>query len=420
MKKQYWFSIETYVHIALKKDALLLYNTLNGKTLEYSGQENREIYRLVKKLRSEENLQVTAVTKKEMQAPLIAGFVSDVRRHFMGELIPAAFSRGKPVQMMPKVTIEKNINRLKKEENRSVGEGIMEYLTEIFLYVNDECRQNCNMCSDAYRQFPCCTRNKNKRRELDIAGIKSLVEELKSTAIVNLNILGGNVFFYSKFKELAGMINHLRVQKTYYAHYLDIIDAGAQFIFLSPKSSFLKILIPFPINEEKFRTAVETAEKSWLTSAYTFVVQSEAEFEQAEALISVLGIENYDFMPYFNGENLDFFKAGVFPEKEEILAPKPQLKEIYTNSAVNSLDFGRLTVLSNGYIHANVNAPGLGSLGKHSLYDVLYKELNQGGSWNRTRKKVSPCRDCTFDDLCPPLSNYNHAIGRNDLCFKRL
>ena len=57
-----------------------------------------------------------------------------------------------------------------------------------------------------------------------------------------------------------------------------------------------------------------------------------------------------------------------------------------------------------------------GDLGTHSILEVLYKEVTKGKSWRQLRSNVLPCRKCTYQYLCPPLSNYESAIGRNNLC----
>lgn len=413
---QYWFWIETYVHVLIKKDSVLLYNSISGKILEYSGERYQKILSLTNQIISPKNLYVIRLTERDLQDTVISEFVQAMRSYFMGDLINTSFSRGKPIQMIPIISIKKDIKRLKKDTHRSVGEGLMEYLTEIYLYINTECNQNCSICGHAPRQFLCCTTKKKGSWELDIPTIKRLLEELKGTSLVNFNILGGNIFIYSKFKELTEIINHLPFQRIYYSHYLNVINASNNFKFLNPRSSSLKILVPFPIDEEKFKTALETLKNTRLDSKFIFIIQSAEEFEKAEALISSFQFDNYDFQPFFNGRNLNFFMEGVFTNKEEVIEAKPKMKSIYTNSVVNSLNFGRLTILSNSHIHANVNAPRLGILGKDSIYDVLYKEMYHGKSWRRIRKNVEPCKHCTFQALCPPLSNYTYALGRNNLC----
>ncbi len=32
------------------------------------------------------------------------------------------------------------------------------------------------------------------------------------------------------------------------------------------------------------------------------------------------------------------------------------------------------------------------------------------------RQDVEPCKDCVFNSLCPPISNYEHVMGKHDLC----
>jgi pseudo-rSAM protein len=109
----------------------------------------------------------------------------------------------------------------------------------------------------------------------------------------------------------------------------------------------------------------------------------------------------------------------VFVDKEDLQEAKPTCREIYARQLVNPLHFGTLTVLSNGHIHANINVSRLGILNHDSIYEVVYKEMYRGNSWRRIRKRVEPCKRCTFEALCPPLSNYEYAFGRNNLCHIR-
>jgi len=73
-------------------------------------------------------------------------------------------------------------------------------------------------------------------------------------------------------------------------------------------------------------------------------------------------------------------------------------------------------VSASGHILADVNASSLGILGKHSLYDIVLKEMSGGISWRKSRTKVMPCKRCTFEMLCPPITGYNTVIGKNNLC----
>ena len=83
---------------------------------------------------------------------------------------------------------------------------------------------------------------------------------------------------------------------------------------------------------------------------------------------------------------------------------------------MNPLNFGKLFILNNGDIYANLNSTKIGIHGKDSISKVLYRELNKKNSWLQTRKNVEPCTNCVFDVLCPPISNYEYVLRKNNLC----
>ena len=40
----------------------------------------------------------------------------------------------------------------------------------------------------------------------------------------------------------------------------------------------------------------------------------------------------------------------------------------------------------------------------------------KGQNWQKIRAVESPCNDCIYNLLCPPLSGYESVIGKNNLC----
>ena len=416
--KKYWFSIEPYVHISLKKNSLLIYNTLSGKSLEYHFRNAGEakIPGLFKKLQANKNLQVISLTGLDLLDPVIFGIVKDTQKYYMSELIDTECSKGKPVQMKPVVTIIKDIDKLENEFNRSGGEDIMGYLTELSLVINNTCSQNCSICKAGYRQFPCCTSGKNNNRILEPGKIRNLFTLLTVSSLRNINILGGDIFAYPKFEELAMMLNSIRVNKTIYNHYLNFQADSEKLQSLTPGSSLIKSLVTYPIDQGSLKSVQETISQLPFPYEFIFIIQDGREYAQAEEVVNTMQTQAYSYQPFFSGKNLEFFKENVFIGKDEILASKPLMRDIYINTVVNKLDFGRLTVFNNGDIYANVNEPKLGILGKTSVHEILYKEIVQGKSWRKVRRNVKPCKSCIFQSLCPPLSNYNYAIGKNNLC----
>lgn len=414
MRRQYWFYIDTYVHISIKKDAVLFYNSYTGKILEYSGKP--DILGLTGRLLSSKNLRVIRLSERELNNPIIHAFVNEIRDHFMGDLIDVSLSEGKPIQMPPIVKVQRDVKYLRGEPGRSVGEDMMEYLSDVSLYINNRCGQNCTICSRAYCQFLCCTAAKTRGHELNIKYVKRFINEIKDCSLLNLNILGGDIFMYSKLDELLELINSIQAQKNYFIHYLNVAAHRYLLNILISSKTMIKIPISFPVDERKLKTAIETAASLGVEAAFYFVIRSEKDFEDAEVLISQLHIKNQEFHALYDGTNFDFFRENIFIDREEIEDVRPSLKDIYARGTVNPLNFGHLTILANGGIYANVNKSRLGFLGKHSIYDIVFKEMKNGESWRLIRKNVLPCKSCTFEKLCPPISNYNVAIGKNNLC----
>jgi pseudo-rSAM protein len=413
MKHSYWFYLEPFVHTSIKQDNVLFYNTLNGRAIDYKG--NPTIIRMIKKLKLRKNLLVVKLTDTDQKCSDISLFVKRIRKYFMGDIIEVSYSAAKPIQMMPQLDIQKDIERFKKELKSSVGENIMNYLREISIHINSHCRQHCSLCKNAHKQFLFCT-NKDDDHELEIETIKHLLEEAAGSALSRLNILGGNIFAYSKFKELTVILNQRTIFKTYYIHYLNLHNHLIYIDSLDSDSSRLVVLVPFPIEIHPLKETLRWIGEKNISADVTFVIQSNKEMECAEHTAAQLKMSNFSFKAFYNGRNLGFFKRSVFITRHELLESLVTQKEIFLKMAINPLHFGKLVVLNNGSVYANVNENKIGNIRKASLYDMVYKEMYSGKSWRKLRTTVDPCKDCLYNLLCPPILNYEHTIGRHHLC----
>lgn len=424
MNRKFWFYLESYLHVSLKGNSLLLYNPYTGKILEYQPGDQGQtlILKLIRRLLNSKNLRVIPLNESELADPIIARFVNDMRGYFMGDLIDSQCSSGKPIQMPPYVKIQKDVKYLEADSSRSVGEEVLTYLTEITFYLNDRCSQGCSLCHQAYKQLICCTAGTQANKELNYNDISRLFNELNSCLNLDtVNICGGNILTYSQLEILVALLaSFAKYQVNYFIHYLNIIDHADRLPLLISANSHLKIIVSFPLDEEKLKQTFELACQAGITATPVFFIQKEKEYKQAEAFLA----KNAPFIPandsrfhaFYNGKNLDFLKKNVYTERQDIEGARPSLKDIYMRGALNATYFGKLVVLVDQKIYADVNSQSLGLLGQNSIYDVLFKEMEQGKSWRRLRKNASPCKNCNFEKLCPPLSNYHKIISKNNLC----
>lgn len=414
MGKKYWFYIDSYVHIAIKKDGILFYNPYTGKILEYEIKTG--ILGLVKKLRLPVNLRVVPLWETELNNPDIRAFVSSIRENFMGDLLDAAASKSKPAQLPPLIKINKDIAFLKRDKNRSVGEDIMDYLTDLRIYLNEQCSHNCNMCAEAYLQFPCCTSGRRGNRELAINYLKTLAAETRNAPYLDYHILGGNIFEYSMIDQAIEIIKSLNKRTFFYTHYLNMESGKECLKKIKEAGGVLIMMINWPLEEVKLRLSLERLFKSGIDYSLIFVIREELDFDKADKIIAGYSLRNYDFKAFYTGSNLAFFETNIYIDKDEIAEARPSLKDIYSRAFVNAFHFGKLTTLPNRKVYAEINAPCLGILGKDSIYEIMMKELSHGKSWRKIRRNVSPCKSCVYDCLCPPISNYNTVIGKYDMC----
>jgi pseudo-rSAM protein len=414
MKKSYWFYIEPYVHLAANGTGALVYNALNGKLTEY---DNPVIVKLIKKLRCKENLLVVELSADQLADPGISAFVKEMKTFYSGDLIDTSYSKGKPLLMMPQVKIQNDVEKSRGIGESAIGEGIMENLKEITLYINNSCHQNCSFCQDGYKQFLVCTKNTGSdKQELEIEKVKQFLEEAEGSSLFRINISGGNIFTYSKFAELVRVLNNIPKVKTYSVYYLNLPNQATELKSLKNDLSYVNIFVDFPVMEQELEKPVGMCAELGLNCELNFVLQEEEDIDAAIEISSHLKIDNAVFKPFYNQQNWDFFKNNVFVNKEELLQAKPGLNDIYSRTKVNPLHFGKITVLSNGVIQANVNTGKIGELGKDSLYDVVLREMYEGRSWINPRVEVSPCKSCNYSLLCSPISNYEYALKRNNLC----
>lgn len=146
-----------------------------------------------------------------------------------------------------------------------------------------------------------------------------------------------------------------------------------------------------------------------------FIVEDEQQYNDSARLINEYNIKEYSIHPYYTGENIHFFEDNIFLNKEDIFYKALQMREIFRNQKLNSNSFGTLYVLPDGTVKANMNTAVLGNIAEDDILDIIYKELIENTAW-RTIRNSHPCDQCIYQFMCPAPSNYERAIGKNNLC----
>lgn len=373
----YWFKIEPYVHISIVNSNVLLYNTFDGSFIE---SKDIEIVKLLKETLLKENCGVVLLTAERYNLDNIRKFIMELRAKYMGDIIDIELSKSKPVQIMPFTSLV-NTQELFKKQNFPTGKKILEYLSEISIYVD----YNTN-----------------------IMDLNSFLKSLPNISTVNII---GNLKDVANYKELLLVLDQFPSLKKITCNYSNVISLQPEFV----NNFSYSILINYPIDISKWNYSRRLLLNQSIPFECIFEVTSMDNYSQINKFIEEFGIEKHQLKPVYTGDNIDFFKENVFLTKDDILSTPLSISDFFINQSMNIFDFGKIAIMSNGDIYANVNYPILGNIHTHSIYEIISKELEEGRSWLRIRNQV-PCNTCLYQWFCPSPSNYEIAIGRPNLC----
>ena len=377
----YWFTIEPYVFIRLTNRCVLLYNTLDGVSLE---SDKDEVIELLSKTLQEDNCGVVLLTNEQFKQKETNSFIRDLREKFMGDIIDVALSKGKPVQLLPYFNFP-NTQELFKKHNFSLLKNVLENLSEISIHID-------------------ATTN--------ITKLIPFLQTIPGSPTFNLI---GNIEEISNYCELLTYFDQHTSPKNMLCSYQDVIALQPAF-----ENNFsYRISVHFPINLQQWRNANQMLLNQNLPVEYIFDVSSNEDCLQTEQIVEQFQIEKYRLNPVFTGNNINFFEENVFLKKEDILSTSMTIKDFFIRQAMNIYDFGKINILPNGDAYANLNHPTLGNIYTDSIYEIVHKEVEIGKSWFRIRNQA-PCTDCVYQWLCPPPSDYEIAIGRSNLCHVKL
>ena len=401
-----WFYLENYVYAnTIAPDKVLLYNTLNHKLLTY---ENEKIFHLVKTQKDVENNGLVKVDLDELRHSdfELYNFIIQTREHFMSDCLPVSGNSKKPVlfQSEPMVLKEGHVYY-------NFSEEIIHNITELTFYINNSCICHCEHCGEYQKQASCCCKS-NSSEELGLDSIITCLESLKEASLVQVNIMGGNILTYRKLPELVEKLNDFSFQKVYKINVKQLVSIkDLDFIWKYPKN-MLEIICTDVLDLGKLKPT--NVEPSSLQMRINVLVQSNEDLAKAETFIQTYPNDNVMLTPFYNGLNESFFLENVFVSEEELVSVSS--RSIKRNSILNNNFFGKLICLPNGDIYSNLNENRLGNIKKDSFTEMVYKELSEGDNWMKVRRNVEPCKHCLFASMCPPLSNYEQAIGKNNLC----
>ena len=408
-ENRFWYGLKSEVYVHICKDKVLAYDTKQKKCRV---SEDKHVISLLRKAEEEESLGCVLIDEVK-QFPSVLKWIQSTCKENMAIKIPYQKEVEHPVILRPLLSLNKDVSKIKDEKIMPFywGTNVKHLLNSLTIYVNANCKLNCKKCRTYCSQIPFCTNCEIENgTSLSTSQLNPLLLELSTFPIRSINIFGGDVYDKMILEVLKNAVERYSFCFRIYIHY----EAYQKNGFVD--SQVVHLLIPAGFDAKYLKDIYKRVDNS--RAVLHFVVETEDDLQSVDNFVYKNNVVSYQSHPYYTGNNRDFFENYVYMSEEDLINAKLSMREVFRNQKLNANNFGTLYVMPNGSIMARMDGPTLGYVGHDELIDVIYKELISNTAWRNIRQG-EPCSQCVFQYLCPPLSNYESVIGKNDLCYMR-
>lgn len=148
-------------------------------------------------------------------------------------------------------------------------------------------------------------------------------------------------------------------------------------------------------------------------STFVFPIRTREDVASYCRLLQVINIPIRP-CPIVMKRNKSFIKEQLIID--DILHTKKTYKEILLNTRINLNYYGGMFISSSGDIYASLHEDSFGNIKNQNIEEATYDLQKNSKSWYLIRDNVSPCQDCVFRHLCPPISSYEFVYKTYNLC----
>lgn len=175
--KKYWLYIAPHVYCNIKDTKVLLYNTANGDNMIVT---NHDFIDILEALHEKKNLGAMCFEGAKLAQSPYYDFIIEFCEKKMGNICEVSEESKKPVQMMPILNLQRDVNRFQDDMGQEIGKDALQYLLELNIYLNDSCELNCIHCDTYSKQALCCIKNTSKQNNiLQISVLKNILLQIK-------------------------------------------------------------------------------------------------------------------------------------------------------------------------------------------------------------------------------------------------
>lgn len=405
----HWFYLESYTFLFYSKNQYVIYNTLNSTYIDCS-LYGKTINTVLSILHNTNKTYCVGIYEYQLRDSQFTEFIKKIRNTFSGDIIKNI--RGiPPFISKPILRILHHPNNPKTKEYNLLGENALFHLHEVTFYLENQGFDLNPMYKDCYKQFLYPTYT--EKQKLSHAKYLEIIEQLSICQIDKINIIPATIEKKELFPYLLSLSRQYSIKTQIILPYKKYNKEDLKQLLTNPQFSIM-IMVHLPVDYEELNSYINLFNEYNITWSLIASNKNDVIFLSKNNLGK---FTNVDYIPWYTGDNMDFFKEYIYNDFKDIIEQKNTKQHIFRKQILNDNLFGKLTIFPTGEVYSNVNFPTIGNIQDQKLSEIVYSEIeNYFKPWFFTRDYVS-CKNCVNKYLCPSISNYEIVANEYNMCY---
>ena len=405
----HWFYLESYTFLFYSKNQYVIYNTLNSTYIDCS-LYGKTINTVLSILHNTNKTYCVGIYEYQLRDSQFTEFIKKIRNTFSGDIIKNI--RGiPPFISKPILRILHHPNNPKTKEYNLLGENALFHLHEVTFYLENQGFDLNPMYKDCYKQFLYPTYT--EKQKLSQAKYLEIIEQLSICQIDKINIIPATIEKKELFSYLLSLSRQYSIKTQIILPYKKYNKEDLKQLLINPQFSIM-IMVHLPVDYEELNSYINLFNEYNITWSLIASNKNDVIFLSKNNLGK---FTNVDYIPWYTGDNMDFFKEYIYNDFKDIIEQKNTKQHIFRKQILNDNLFGKLTIFPTGEVYSNVNFPTIGNIQDQKLSEIVYSEIeNYFKPWFFTRDYVS-CKNCVNKYLCPSISNYEIVANEYNMCY---
>lgn len=405
----HWFYLESYTFLFYSKNQYVIYNTLNSTYIDCS-LYGKTINTVLSILHNTNKTYCVGIYEYQLRDSQFTEFIKKIRNTFSGDIIKNI--RGiPPFISKPILRILHHPNNPKTKEYNLLGENALFHLHEVTFYLENQGFDLNPMYKDCYKQFLYPTYT--EKQKLSHAKYLEIIEQLSICQIDKINIIPATIEKKELFSYLLSLSCQYSIKTQIILPYKKYNKEDLKQLLTNPQFSIM-IMVHLPVDYEELNSYINLFNEYNITWSLIASNKNDVIFLSKNNLGK---FTNVDYIPWYTGDNMDFFKEYIYNDFKDIIEQKNTKQHIFRKQILNDNLFGKLTIFPTGEVYSNVNFPTIGNIQDQKLSEIVYSEIeNYFKPWFFTRDYVS-CKNCVNKYLCPSISNYEIVANEYNMCY---